>query len=131
LREVQEAKERASSELQKNVFKNYMEFVALSKEIGKVVKGGSAPEIHRLTWSAFCQLEDDMLVLRNLVQDLKSVATDQTEDEPVGVAGLGWWNCLRAHFPGHIQIALELARQDRWCQFCGTKYCERQSNLSV
>ena len=36
LRSVQDVKDRASLDLQRNVFKNYHEFVALSKEIAKV-----------------------------------------------------------------------------------------------
>lgn len=61
LREAEAAKERAATDLQKNVLQNYMEFVVMSKEIAR--------------------LEDDLILLRSAVEDLKIVASDPAGDE--------------------------------------------------
>jgi hypothetical protein len=56
-----------------------------------------------------------MLVLRNLVHDLKSVATDQTEEELTGV-GLGWLNSGPRDLLKNTLLKLVLcARQEHWC----------------
>ncbi|KAI9142321.1 hypothetical protein BKA69DRAFT_272200 [Paraphysoderma sedebokerense] len=57
---LNDAKESAAQDLQRNVFKNYNEFVVISKEISK--------------------LETDMLYLRGLLTELKSVHDGQTSD---------------------------------------------------
>ncbi|KAJ3218340.1 exocyst complex component exo84 [Dinochytrium kinnereticum] len=60
---LEEAKMAAASDLQKNVFKNYVEFVNISKEISA--------------------LEGDILSLRSLLKDLTVVNTDFTEHEAI------------------------------------------------
>lgn len=50
---LKEARDNAANDLQRNVYKNYNEFVTISKEIS--------------------MLESDMLVLRSLLNELKGV----------------------------------------------------------
>ncbi|KAG5460496.1 MAG: Vps51/Vps67-domain-containing protein [Olpidium bornovanus] len=59
---LQQAKEEAAEDLKRNVYRNYNEFVTISKEISK--------------------LETDMLVLRGLLSELRSVSDSLSEDAP-------------------------------------------------
>ncbi|ORX60832.1 hypothetical protein BCR36DRAFT_407833 [Piromyces finnis] len=58
---LKEAKSSAAVDLQKNVYKNYNEFIKISKEVSK--------------------MESDMLVLRNLLNELKVINDSVKDDE--------------------------------------------------
>ncbi|CAG8507867.1 10576_t:CDS:10, partial [Cetraspora pellucida] len=70
---LRESKELASIDLQRNVYKNYNEFVTISKEISNILT-----------------LESDMLVLRGLLNKLQNVSDnlrdDSSESINVGIA---------------------------------------------
>jgi len=61
LQSLKDSKSLAAGDLQENVFKNYNEFVTISKEISK--------------------LESDMQTLRGLLDDLKTVSDNLVDDD--------------------------------------------------
>jgi hypothetical protein len=61
LQSLKDSKNLAAENLQENVFKNYNEFVTISKEISK--------------------LESDMQTLRGLLDDLKSTSDNLVDDD--------------------------------------------------
>ncbi|CAG8529125.1 883_t:CDS:10 [Ambispora gerdemannii] len=67
---LRESKELAASDLQRNVYKNYNEFVTISKEISNILSRD------------FC-LESDMFVLRGLLNELRNVSNNLRDDSNV------------------------------------------------
>ncbi|KAI9019834.1 Cullin repeat-like-containing domain protein [Hyaloraphidium curvatum] len=105
LRAIQDAKERASADLQRNVFRNYLSFVAISKDIAK--------------------LEDDMLVLRNLVQDLRSVAMESADEDYTDPAQDGPVRAKEFQDQAASSLASQTGRRQR-----SKNYFELVENLS-
>ncbi|CAG8451935.1 8795_t:CDS:10 [Ambispora leptoticha] len=73
---LRESKELAASDLQRNVYKNYNEFVTISKEISNILS-----EIFYASDRTFIlYLESDMFVLRGLLNELRNVSNNLRED---------------------------------------------------